>query len=62
MNNTEENKRAYRIYFMTEGFHISISTIYESLVDKEYVEAKEDIVNLLKDLRQVIKIMEDDDF
>jgi hypothetical protein len=60
--NTEEKERAYRISFMTEGFHISISTIYEKVVDKDYVEAKVDIINLLRDLRQVIKIMEDDDF
>ena len=60
--NNQEKERARRISFMTEGFHISISTIYERVVDKEYVEAKEDIINLLRDLRQVIKIMEDDDF
>jgi hypothetical protein len=61
-DNTKEKQRAYRISFMTDGFHISITTIYEKMVDKEYVEAKQDIINLLRDLRQVIKIMEDDDF
>jgi hypothetical protein len=60
--NNKEKERAHRISFMTEGFHISITTIYESLVDREYVDAKKDIINLLKDLRQVIKIIEDDDF
>ena len=60
--NIQEKERAHRISFMTEGFHISISTIYEKVVDKDYVEAKVDIINLLRDLRQVIKIMEDDDF
>lgn len=60
--NNKEKERARRISFMTEGFHISITTIYENLVDKEYVYAKKDIIDLLRDLRQVIKIIEDDDF
>ena len=60
--NNKEKERAHRISFMTEGFHISVSTIYERLVDREYIEAKKDIIDLLRDLRQVIKIIEDDDF
>jgi hypothetical protein len=60
--NNQEKERARRISFMTEGFHISVSAIYESVVDREYVDAKKDIIDLLRDLRQVIKIMEDDDF
>lgn len=60
--NNQEKERARRISFMTEGFHISVSTIYENVVDREYVDAKKDIIDLLRDLRQVIKIMEDDDF
>jgi hypothetical protein len=60
--NNQEKERAHRISFMTEGFHISVSTIYEKVVDREYVDAKKDIIDLLRDLRQIIKIMEDDDF
>jgi len=61
MNNLEKD-RAHRIYFMTEGFHLLVASVYEKVVDKEYVDAKKEIINLIRDLRAVIKIMEDDDF
>lgn len=57
-----ENERAERISFMTEGFHLNITSIYEKLVDREYLSAKEEIKSLMRDLRATIKLIEDDDF
>lgn len=64
MNETEkkENDRAARIAFTTSGYHESISTIYEQVVDREYEPAKEQIKLLMKDLRDLYKSIEDDDF
>ena len=58
----QENERAYRIAYMTQGYHESITNIYEKLVDREYHLATEDIKELMRDLRATIKLIEDDDF
>jgi hypothetical protein len=59
----QERDRAARIAFTTEGFHASVSTIYENLVDREYESVKEDVKSLIKDLRDIIKTIEyDEDF
>lgn len=47
---------------MTIGYHESISTIYEQIVDREFDSAKEEIKVLIKDLRDLQKNMDDDDF
>lgn len=57
-----DNDRAARISFMTQGFHEAITSIYEKLVDREYDSSREEIKQLIRDLREAIKIMEDDDF
>jgi CRISPR/Cas system-associated protein endoribonuclease Cas2 len=62
MTEQEEKDRAFRIAFMTEGFHLSVTSIYEKLVDREYDSATEDIKSLMRDLRATIKLIEDDDF
>jgi len=54
----QERDRASRIAFTTEGFHDSISTIYEKLVDREYVSVKDEVKSLIKDLRDIIKTIE----
>lgn len=58
----KEADRASRIAFMTEGFHEDVTSIYEQLVDREYVSAIEKIKALMRDLRATIKLIEDDDF
>ena len=60
--NEQENDRAQRIAFMTEGYHENITAIYEKIVDREYLSAREDIKSLMRDLRATIKLIEDDDF
>jgi len=57
-----ENERAQRIAFMTEGFHQEITKLYEKLVDREYVSATQTIKELMRDLRATIKLIEDEDF
>ena len=58
----QDNERARRIAFMTEGFHQEVTSIYEKLVDREYVSATESIKQLMRDLRATIKLIEDEDF
>lgn len=58
----QENDRAQRIAFMTEGVHLEVSSIYEKLVDREYDSAMEKTKSLIRDLRAIIKLIEDDDF
>jgi len=58
----KENDRAARIAFMTNGYHESISRIYEQVVDREYESAKEQIKSLMKDLRELSKDIDNDNF
>jgi hypothetical protein len=58
----QENERARRIAFMTEGFHEDVTSIYENLVDRNYDSATENIKSLMRDLRAALKLIEDDDF
>ncbi len=47
---------------MTNGYHESISAIYEQVVDREYESAKEQIKSLMKDLRELSKDIDNDNF
>lgn len=58
----QENDRAQRIAFMTEGLHEDVTSIYEELVDMEYVSATERIKAMIRELRATLKLIEDDDF
>lgn len=58
----QEINRAHRIGFMTGAFHEDVSEIYEDLVDRDYVSATEKIKSLIKELRDTLKLIEDDDF
>lgn len=60
--NEQENNRAQRIAYMTEGFHEIVTSIYENLVDREYDSATQDIKELMRDLRATLKLIEDEDF
>lgn len=57
-----ENDRAYRISFRIKENHILLSSIYEKLVDREFIPAEKDIKKLITDLRLIIKSIQDDDF
>jgi hypothetical protein len=59
----KELNRAARIIFITNSMHVSIASIYEGLVDKEYVSVSTQAQSLIKDLREILKrIRDDDDF
>ena len=62
MTEQDDKDRAHRIGFMTEGFHLNVTSIYEKLVDREYDSATETIKDLMRDLRATIKLIEDEDF
>jgi hypothetical protein len=62
MNKEHQYERGSRISFMTEGYHDLVTNIYDNLVDKKYIDARISIKSLMRDLREAIKIMEDDDF
>lgn len=62
MNKEEQYERGRRITFMTEGHHELVTKINDNLIDKEYSDARINIKTLIRDLREAIKIMEDDDF
>ena len=57
-----ENARAERICFRLNEHHLLLATIYETLVDREFLSADKDIRKLIIDLRLILKSMEDDDF
>ena len=57
-----EQKRAERISFMTIGIHDDTTKLYESLVDKEYGPAKDKAKSMIRELRTIIKLIDDADF
>jgi hypothetical protein len=58
----KENDRAFRIAFTIEECHISLADIYEKLVDRDFLPAKDELINLIIELRLVIKSIDGDDF
>lgn len=57
----EEQARASRISMMTEDLHNNITSVYEKLVDREYVSAKDELRQTIKDIRLLIMRIDDDD-
>jgi hypothetical protein len=57
-----ENKRAMRILFIMNICHTSLDDIYESLVDRDFEFASEEIRNIILELRLILKSIPDDDF
>jgi|TARA_R110000868_G_scaffold12937_4_gene61121 hypothetical protein len=60
--NNEELDRAFRISFIINENHLLLNSIYESLVDREFVLAQKDIKIIISDLRSIIKSIDEDDF
>ena len=59
---SEDKERGSRICVMTNGLHDDVTKLYEQLVDRDYSSAKQNIKQLMKDLRDTIKLIEEDDF
>jgi hypothetical protein len=62
ISNIIENNRANRISIRICCSHDSLSSIYESLCDREYVSAKEEVKKIISDMKQILKSIEEDDF
>ena len=57
-----EDRRAERILFSINECHISLTCIYEELVDREFKEAEKRLKELVMELKLMIRSIEDDDF
>lgn len=58
----QENERAERVSMRMEEYHRVLASIYESIVDREFNIAENDIKFLLMELRYTLNSMENDDF
>lgn len=58
----KEIYRAERIIFTIGECNEKLDSIYEMLVDKEYTEAKIEAIDLINQIKDIIKSIEEDDF
>lgn len=61
-DNRLEKERAHRIGIRMEDIHLSVTDIYEKLVDREFDDIPTKVKTIITDLRMLLKSMEDDDF
>lgn len=57
-----DHQRAQRILFTMNICNESLDNIYESLVDRDFDFAAEEIRNVIVELRLILKSIPDDDF
>lgn len=57
-----DNQRAQRILFTMNICNESLDNIYESLVDRDFDFAAEEIRNVIVELRLILKSIPEDDF
>ena len=60
--NDSEDKRAYRISFRINSCHQALTVIYETLVDREFVTAEQEVRQLISEMKLIIKSIQHDDF
>jgi hypothetical protein len=58
----EEDNRAFRISLRMTENHKLLASVYENLVDRNFLTAEKDIKKVIADLKLIIKSIEDDDF
>jgi len=61
-DNRLEKERAHRIGIRMEDIHLTVTDIYEKLVDREFDDIPTKVKTIITDLRMLLKSMEDDDF
>jgi hypothetical protein len=61
-NLKRENARAERISFRIYQHYLALANIYENLVDRDFDLVKEDIKEIITDLRLILQSIEEDDF
>jgi hypothetical protein len=57
-----ENERAHRIAIRMNSCHVSLTNIYEKLVDREFDGIDKEAKYIIMELRFILKALEDDDF
>lgn len=60
-NSTEED-RAARILFTINECHLSLTEVYEGLVDREFTDAEKKLKEIIMELKLMLRSIEDDDF
>jgi hypothetical protein len=58
----QENERASRISFRITHCHISLTKIYEDLVDREFSSVEKEAKYIIIELKSLLKSMQEDDF
>jgi hypothetical protein len=61
-NKKIEQERAMRILLRLTDYHVALSSIYESIVDRDFEDAELTIRTLVMELRFTLKSIKDDDF
>jgi hypothetical protein len=61
-NKQLENERAFRIALRLTNCHISLTTIYESLVDREFDSIEKETKRITMEMKFILKSIKDDDF
>jgi hypothetical protein len=61
-NNQLENERAFRIALRLNNCHISLTSIYESLVDREFDDIEKETKRITMEMKFILKSIKDDDF
>jgi len=55
-----EQRRLNHINYLMGEIHNSTNSLYERFIDKEYDEAKQEVTNLIKRLKDVHESLEDE--
>lgn len=55
-----ESKRVQNINFIMNDIHNSSNQIYEHLIDEEFLELKQEINKLIKNLKLVLESVQDE--
>ena len=57
-----EELRAERIMFSINECHLSLTCVYEGLVDREFKDAEKKLKEIIMELKLMLRSIEDDDF
>jgi hypothetical protein len=55
-----DNERMKHINFLMDDLHSSLNQVYEFLVDREFVELKNEIISLNNKLNKIIESVQDE--
>lgn len=57
-----EHHRAERIIFTIGECHEKLDGIYEGLVDRDYIAARQEAIALITEIKSILRSIDDDDF